>query len=239
MFSPSCLVSAAGGNDVVGVGRQGQFPLGLDRGQAAGQGSLHIGVGVAAQQQPLGRRLLGGGVDDCLGDFDRVAGGDGGSGAAGEVLAYLPDRAVGVGVDLRGEGGAGAAELGAPAAVGAQVRDDRAGELDRASQIGVDLVGDLLVGELLGGAEQPVPCVRDHHVDSAELGERGVDHLADLCGVADVQLRGPQLVAVLGGQVGEGLGTAGGGGNAVATREQDFGQVATKSTGGSSDEPGL
>jgi hypothetical protein len=72
----------------------------------------------------------------------------------------------------------------------------------------------------------------------AELGERGVDDGADLRGVGDVQGAGPEPVAVLGGQVGELLGTAQGRCDAVAPGQQLLGQLAADPPGRSGDEPG-
>jgi hypothetical protein len=78
------------------------------------------------------------------------------------------------------------------AALGAQVRGDRAGEVDGGGDVGVDLAGDLPVGEFLGQADEAVTGVGDDHVDTAQLGERGVDDLAQACGVGDVELLAPQ-----------------------------------------------
>jgi hypothetical protein len=53
----------------------------------------------------------------------------------------------------------------------------------------------------LGGAEDSEPGVGDDDVDAAELREGGVDDLAHLLGVRDVELTDPQPVAVLGCEI--------------------------------------
>jgi hypothetical protein len=108
---------------------------------------------------------------------------------------------------VEGEAGEGddAAHAGhlqdAPAALLSQVRGDRSDELDRADQVGGDDPVDLLVGVFLGGAEDSEPGVGDDDVDAAELREGGVDDLAHLLGVRDVELTNPQPVAVLGCEI--------------------------------------
>jgi len=53
----------------------------------------------------------------------------------------------------------------------AQIRYDRAGQLDGRGQVGGDRVVDVGVGEFLGRAQDPVAGVGDHDVDPTELGE--------------------------------------------------------------------
>jgi AcrR family transcriptional regulator len=98
------------------------------------------------------------------------------------------------------------------------VRQYGARQLDRRDQVGRDLRLDLRVGELLRGPERPVPGVRHDQVDPPELGERAVDDGTQLRYVGDVELGGPQLFAVLVRELGEALGLARGGGDAIAGR---------------------
>jgi hypothetical protein len=88
------------------------------------------------------------------------------------------------------------------------VRQDGAGQLDRAEDVRLDLVLDLLVGELLGGAEQAVAGVRDDGVDAVEIGERLVDDRADRAGVGDVEPPDPEPISVPGRQRVKRLGPA-------------------------------
>jgi hypothetical protein len=55
-----------------------------------------------------------------------------------------------------------------PAALGAQVRQHGPDELDGSGEVGGDDVADLLVGQFLGRAEQPVAGVAGHDVDVPE-----------------------------------------------------------------------
>jgi hypothetical protein len=54
----------------------------------------------------------------------------------------------------------------------AKVREGCTRDLNRADQVGGDLVEDLLVSQFLGGAEQAMAGVVDHDVDLAELSKR-------------------------------------------------------------------
>ena len=121
----------------------------------------------------------------------------------------------------------------------AQVRRDRTDQLDRRDHVGVDLAADLLVGEFLGQANQAVAGVGNDDVDPSELGERSVDHGAQLRGVGDVELGAPELIAVAVGQVVESRGTAQRRGDSIAALEQDLGHLAAETAGGAGDEPGL
>ena len=80
------------------------------------------------------------------------------------------------------------------------MRQRAAYDLDRAQQVDGDFVDDLLVGELLGRAEQAVARVVDDDVDRSEGAEGRVDDLPDPSGVREVQAGGPEAVAVLLGE---------------------------------------
>lgn len=75
----------------------------------------------------------------------------------------------------------------------------RADELDGPDEVGVDDVGDLFVGELLGRSEQAVAGVAHDHVDAPEFGESTIDDRTDRGGVGDVEHGGMEGVRVLGG----------------------------------------
>src|SRR5437899_1187161 len=53
----------------------------------------------------------------------------------------------------------------------AQMRKTGADQRDRADEVGVDLLLDLIVGKLLRCAEQAVAGVTDQHVHATEIGE--------------------------------------------------------------------
>ncbi len=129
-------------------------------------------------------------------------------------------------------------ELDDPAAaLGPQVRQGRADQLDRAGQVGRDDVVDLVVGQLLGRAEQAVAGVIDDDVDPPELGERPGDDRLDAGHVDYVEGRGPELVTVLAGQVIDRSGLPDRAGYPVAALEQLLGQVPAEAAVDPGDEP--
>jgi hypothetical protein len=115
----------------------------------------------------------------------------------------------------------------------------RAGQLDRADEVGVQRLGQFLVGEFFHRSEQPVAGVGEDHVDTAQLGEGALDHCVDLVGVGDVQPRQPDLLAEAVRKLGQGLWTARRGCHAVACGEQLLGDRASHARTGSRDEPCL
>jgi hypothetical protein len=123
------------------------------------------------------------------------------------------------------------------AALGPQVRQGRADHLDRAGQVGRDNVLDLVVGQLLGRAEQTVAGVIDDDVDAPELGERPGNDRLDAPGVGHVEVRGPELLAVLAGQVVDRPCLPDRAGHPVTALEQLLGQVPAKAAVDPGDEP--
>ena len=114
------------------------------------------------------------------------------------------------------------------AALGAEMRDDGAGEVDRAEHVRVELGRDLLLRALLGGAEQRVAGVRDDDVDPAEVRERPVHDGPDRRAVADVERVLHEAVRVRRAQVVEGAGAANGGGYAIAACKDGARELATE-----------
>lgn len=92
------------------------------------------------------------------------------------------------------------------------------------SRLVSDDAPDLLVGCLLDGGENAVTGIVDDDVDRAERLERLLDDATHSLGVGDVELGGPELVAVFGAQVIESLGPAERGGDTVAAGQQAFGE---------------
>jgi hypothetical protein len=115
-----------------------------------------------------------------------------------------------------------------PPALRPQVRHDRAGELDRTGQVGGDHAVDVRVGELFRRPHHPVAGVRRDDVDEAELGERGVDDLAQPPGVRDVELTDPEPLAVPDREIVQALRPAEGRGDAVSAFEQPLGKLAAE-----------
>ena len=125
-----------------------------------------------------------------------------------------------------------------PAALGAQVRQGRADQLDGASQVGGDDVVDLGVSELLGGTEQAVAGIADDHVDAADLVERAVDDVADGGGVRDIQDRRLERLRIPVEQVLDLAGVADSAHDAVTALQNLLGELAAKATADAADEPG-
>jgi hypothetical protein len=80
----------------------------------------------------------------------------------------------------------------APPALGAQVRQRGAHDLDRADQVGVDLVDDLFIGEFLDGTEEAVARTVNNHVDPAEAGKCRIDDAVDGGRVSQVKRGEPK-----------------------------------------------
>jgi hypothetical protein len=77
------------------------------------------------------------------------------------------------------------------------MRQGGSDDLDRADEVCIDLMSDLIVGEFLGGAEKTVARVIDDHVDAAECAKRFADDAVDGGHVGHVKQGEPELVAVL------------------------------------------
>jgi hypothetical protein len=102
----------------------------------------------------------------------------------------------------------------------AQVRKGCTHHLDRADQVGVDL----LVRQLLSRSEETVASVVDHDVNLAEVDERLVHDLTD-CLRIGVEMREPKQVAILGFDIIHRVHLADSPGDTVAARQKLLGHV--------------
>lgn len=87
-----------------------------------------------------------------------------------------------------------------------QMREGGADDMDRASDVGRDLVTDLLVGQFLGGAEKTVAGIVHDDVDPAHAREGVVDRTPHGCGVGHIQKRDMKRVRVALREIVEGPG---------------------------------
>ncbi|MDQ0684447.1 hypothetical protein QFZ56_003410 [Streptomyces achromogenes] len=106
-------------------------------------------------------------------------------------------------------------------------------------EVGLHLVADLLLRQLLDRAEQSVAGVVDDHVQASEVVVRTLHGLGGGRLVGDVQGQRQHRVAVRGDQVREGVGVAGGGGDLVAALQGGLGELAAEAARGTGDEPDL
>jgi hypothetical protein len=97
----------------------------------------------------------------------------------------------------------------------------------------------VVVGEVLGDAEDPVAGVGHDDVDAGMGVERLVDDGTQPRRVGDVERSQPEPVAVAIDEVGECSRVAGGRRHAISAGEQLLGEFAPHSAGCACDEPGL
>ena len=116
-------------------------------------------------------------------------------------------------------------------------RQDRAGHVQRAEEVGLHLLAHLLVADLLEVAGVEVAGV-DQHVDSSETLNRSLGGGGRRCGVGDVQGQGEEVL-VLPESFSDFGGVAGGRHDRMASGQGGFGQVDAHATGGTGDEPDL
>lgn len=113
------------------------------------------------------------------------------------------------------------------------------GHPEGAEQVDVHLVGELRVGDVLGGGDGAGPGVVDQDVDAAQLLQHRVHHGVDGLGVGDVAADGQSRHAVFGGDLGgHGLDLVlppGHGHNARALIGQRLGHLHTQSAGAAGD----
>ena len=122
------------------------------------------------------------------------------------------------------------------AALGAHDRQDRAGDVERAEEVGLHLRPELGVADLLEVAGVEVAGVVDEHVDPSEPLDGRIDGGLSGGGVGDVEGDGEQVVVLAEGR-GDLGGVAGGGDDGVAGVEGGLGQVDAHAAGGAGDEP--
>lgn len=72
----------------------------------------------------------------------------------------------------------------------AEDRQDGLGDVEDAEQVRLELVAELLLGDLLDGAEEAVAGVVDDDVERSERLVRGLHGGGDLVAVGDVELEG-------------------------------------------------
>jgi hypothetical protein len=125
----------------------------------------------------------------------------------------------------------------APAALLAQMRQDRPNELDGAGQIGGNLVVDLRVAQFLGGTAQAIARIADHDVDPAHAPECFSDRRPDTIGVHHVELRHDKGVAVLVFKICEGAVPPYRRDNPVAAGQQPLGHDPAETGRCAGDEP--
>ena len=112
----------------------------------------------------------------------------------------------------------------------AQIRQSGLSDPQGAEHIRLDLGARLLLSQLLDEAEVPVAGVVDDDVQSAEVVMSLLDRGEVRVAIGHVQLIGSGRVAVFLGEVGQGRGVAGGGGNLVAALEGRDGPFPAEAT---------
>src|SRR6266496_1794478 len=110
----------------------------------------------------------------------------------------------------------------------AEDREDRLRDMENAEQVRLELVAQLLLGDLLDRSEEPVARVVDDDVDPPERLVRGLHRSEHLVAVGDVELDREDGVAVLLDQVTQSVCVAGGRCDLIATLEGGEGELAAK-----------
>src|SRR6266568_4586583 len=109
----------------------------------------------------------------------------------------------------------------------AEDREDRLRDVENAEQVRLELVAQLLLGDLLDRSEEPVARVVDDDVDPPERLVRGLHRSEHLVAVGDVELD----------QVTQSVCVAGGRCDLIATLEGGEGELAAKAFRRAGDEP--
>ena len=122
------------------------------------------------------------------------------------------------------------------AALLAQHRQRRLGDVDDAEEVGVDLGAEVVGVDVLDRGEVRVAGVVDDDVDAAEALAAGGDRGLRGGGVGDVEGEGEDLVGVGGDEVVELLGPAGGGDELVAGVEDGLGDRAAEAAARAGEE---
>src|SRR6266568_6176555 len=119
----------------------------------------------------------------------------------------------------------------------AEDREDRLRDVENAEQVRLELVAQLLLGDLLDRSEEPVARVVDDDVDPPERLVRGLHRSEHLVAVGDVELDREDGVAVLLDQVTQSVCVAGGRCDLIATLEGGEDELAAKAFRRAGDEP--
>jgi hypothetical protein len=126
-----------------------------------------------------------------------------------------------------------------PVALSAQGRQHGLGDVEDAEQVDLELVAQLLLGDLLDNAEEPIACVVDHDVQPSEVGVRLVDRGEDPGAVGHVELQRQHHVAERPDQVVDVAELADRRGHLVATAQRGLGELLAEPAPGAGDEPDL
>src|SRR6266540_1643078 len=119
----------------------------------------------------------------------------------------------------------------------AEDREDRQRDMENAEQVRLELVAQLLLGDLLDRSEEPVARVVDDDVDPPERLVRGLHRSEHLVAVGDVEFDREDGVAVLLDQVTQSVRVAGGRCDLIATLEGGEDELAAKAFRRAGDEP--
>src|SRR6266508_1711420 len=120
-----------------------------------------------------------------------------------------------------------------------QERHGGLGDVDDAEEVGLDLRAEVVVGVVLDGCGVRVAGVVDHHVQSSERVDGGLDGRTRGRWVGDVQGDGADPVAVAPHELVELFGLPCGGDHPVPAVEHGLGQLPSEPTGTAGDQPGL
>src|SRR6266496_2985075 len=112
-------------------------------------------------------------------------------------------------------------------------------DMENAEQVRLELVAQLLLGDLLDRSEEPVARVVDDDVDPPERLVRGLHRSEHLVAVGDVEFDREDGVAVLLDQVTQSVRVAGGRCDLIATLEGGEDELAAKASRCAGDEPNL
>jgi hypothetical protein len=123
-------------------------------------------------------------------------------------------------------------------ALGAHDRKDRAGDVHRAEQGGLDLRTEALRADLLEKPGVEIAGIVDQHVDPPEPVDGCLDGRLRVGGIGDVELDGQEVIVLAQGR-GDGAGVAGGGDHSVAGRQCGPGDIDAHAAAGAGDQPHL
>lgn len=113
----------------------------------------------------------------------------------------------------------------------------RLDDMEDAEDVGLQLVAQFLLAEILHGADQGVTGVVDHHVQPAEPLSGRRDRFEHLGAVGGVQLQRQYRVTEPLDQVGQPPGVAGGGRDLVAALQGSLCELTAEAARGTRDEP--
>src|SRR5471032_107870 len=119
------------------------------------------------------------------------------------------------------------------------MRQHGAYDLDRADQVGVDLLADLLVAQLFCCAYQSVGGIADDDIDTPQLGKCPAGYLPNGFRIRHIQRRHPEALAELLLQVVEGVHLAQRRRHAVTARQQLLSQQTPETGRTAGDKPCL